>query len=73
MCSKSPRLPTPSFVGGDTSSVFYGFDMTGAAKGLLSGLLLGDIWEEIPTYLRNGNSTIAYKVDSSNAVTNADV
>ena len=51
--------------------MFYGFDMDRMLKGLLADLLFGNIGLEIPTYVRNDNSTAAYQVDSANTVTNA--
>ena len=39
-------------------------------KGLSSELLRGNLGVEIPTYVRNDNSTAAYQVDSADTVTN---
>ena len=43
--------------------------MAGIVKGLLAEILLGDPGAEIPTYVRNDNSTSVYQVDSANTVT----
>ena len=54
--NKSPRVPTSSYAG-EIQAVFYGFDMARMLKGLLAELLIGNIGVEIPTYVRNDNST----------------
>ena len=53
--------------------MFYGFDIARMLKGLFSELLFGNIGAGIPTYVRSGNSTAAYQVDSLNTVTNENV
>ena len=68
--NKSPRVPTSSYSGGDTTS-FYGFDMPRMLGCLLVELLFGNIGVSIPTYVRNDNPTAAYQVDAVNTVTNA--
>ena len=49
--------------------MFYGFDVVRMSKCLLGRLLFSNIGKEIPTYVRNDNSTVVYRVDSSNTVT----
>ena len=68
--NKSPRVATSSFAG-EIQAVFYGFDMARMLKGLLAELLFGSVGAEIPTYVRNDNSTAVYQVDSADTVTNA--
>ena len=65
-----PRVPTSSFLVG-VQALFYGFDMFRALEGLLSELFLGNLRLEIPTYVRNDNSTVSYQVNASNIVANA--
>ena len=69
LVTKSHSASTSSF-SGEIQAAFYGFDMSRMLKGLLSELLFGNIGAGIPTYARNGNSTLAYQVDSANTVTN---
>ena len=40
-------------------------------KGLIAGILFGNLWVEIPTYVRNDNSEVVYQAHSINTVTNA--
>ena len=49
--------------------MLYGFDMARMLRDLLAELTFVDIGEEIPTYVRNGNSDAVYQVDSVSAVT----
>ena len=70
--SKSPRSPTSSYAGKIQAS-FYGFCMARMLKCLLAELLVGNIGVEIPTHMRNDNSTAAHQIDSVNAVTNENV
>ena len=49
--------------------MFYGPGMARMLKFRLAELLFGDIGVEIPTYVRNDNSTASYQVDSPNTVT----
>ena len=44
--------------------------MARVLKDLSAELLFVDIVVEIPTYVRNDNSTVLYQVDSVNKVTN---
>ena len=68
--NESPRVATSS-VAGEIHAAFYGFDMDGALKGLLTELLFGNIGVAIPTYVRSNNSTVVHQIDSAGAVTNA--
>ena len=67
--NKSPRASTSSYERGVQASV-YGFDMAMTLKGLLDGLMFGNMGVGIPTYVRSDNSDAAYQVDSVNTVTN---
>ena len=49
--------------------MFYCYDMARMLKGLLSELLFGNVGMEIPTYVRNDNSTVLHQVDSPSTVT----
>ena len=53
--------------------LFFGFGMARMLKGLMDGILLGNIGVKIPTYVRNGNSTVVYQVGSASTVTNAKI
>ena len=65
-------MATPSFAGG-IHAVFYGFDMAMMLNGVMSELMFGNMGAGIPTFVRNGNSTAAYQVESLTAVTNENV
>ena len=52
---------------------FYGFDMARMLRVLLAELLFGNVEVDIPRYVRNDNSTVAFQVDSSNTVTGENV
>ena len=64
-------MATSSFDGG--FKLFFGFDMARALGGLMDEILFGNIGIKIPTYVRNGNSTVVYQVGSASTVTNAKI
>ena len=61
--NRGPRVDTSNEVG-EIQASLYGFGMAGVLKGLLGALLIGDIGEEIPTYVRSDICATAYRVDS---------
>ena len=65
---RSSRVATSSSHERDPRS-FYGFDMERMLKGLMAELLFGNLGAKTPTCVRNDNSTVAYQVNSVNAVT----
>ena len=70
MSNESPRVAT-SIASGEIQAGFYVPGMARMLKGLLAELLFGNIGVEMPTYVRNNNSTVAHQVDSVKTVTNA--
>ena len=50
--------------------LFFGFGMARMLKGLMDGILLGNIGVKIPTYVRNDNFAVLYQVDSASTVAN---
>ena len=66
--NERPRVSTSSFVG-EIQAMFYGFDMAGLLKGILSELPIAGIDVEIPTYVGRDYLDDAYQVESANIAT----
>ena len=69
MGNESPRVATSS-IAGRIQAAFYGPTWPGCRKAYLPNYCLGILGVEIPTYVRNSNSTVVNRIDSAKTVTN---
>ena len=68
--NKSPIADTSSFAGGAQAQAFFWLRRGEDVERATVGNSFRKHRSKIPTYVRNGNSTVVYQVDSANTVTN---